>query len=90
MIHYAPVTKREPTRSTEIAALKATYNEQQVLAAGAGIGGRRTALARLAMIANAFRLFLHAVAYRLMYAMRNAAAMVEPTFGRLQMDTLYY
>ncbi len=38
--------------------------------------------------ANAFRLFLHAVAYRLMHALRNAAAVVEPSLGSLQMDTL--
>jgi hypothetical protein len=39
-------------------------------------------------VANAFRLMLHAVAYRLMHALRNAAALVEPALGRLQMDTL--
>ncbi len=38
--------------------------------------------------ANAFRLFLHAVAYRLMHALRTAAAVVEPALGNLQMDTL--
>ncbi|HEU4995425.1 MAG TPA: IS1380 family transposase [Gemmatimonadaceae bacterium] len=38
--------------------------------------------------ANAFRLFLHAVAYRLMHALRRAAATVVPELGRLQMDTL--
>jgi DDE family transposase len=39
-------------------------------------------------VANAFRLFLHAVAYRLMHALRNASVAVVPTLGRLQMDTL--
>lgn len=39
-------------------------------------------------VANAFRLMLHAVAYRLMHALRTAAARVEPALGRLQMDTL--
>ena len=39
-------------------------------------------------VANAFRLFLHAVAYRLMHALRRAAATVVPQLGRLQMDTL--
>jgi len=39
-------------------------------------------------VANAFRLFLHAVAYRLMHALRNASAAIDPTLGRLQMDTL--
>lgn len=38
--------------------------------------------------ANAFRLFLHAVAYRLMHALRAAAAVVAPALGKLQMDTL--
>jgi hypothetical protein len=39
-------------------------------------------------VANAFRLFLHAVAYRLLHALRNAAASVAPPLGRLQLDTL--
>ena len=39
-------------------------------------------------VANAFRLFMHAVAYRLMHALRNVAAVVAPALGRLQMDTL--
>lgn len=39
-------------------------------------------------VANAFRLFLHAVAYRLMHALRTTAAAVVPALGRLQMDTL--
>lgn len=39
-------------------------------------------------VANAFRLFLHAVAYRLMHALRAASAVVVPVLGRLQMDTL--
>lgn len=39
-------------------------------------------------VANAFRLFLHAVAYRLMHALRAAAAIVTPALGSLQMDTL--
>ncbi len=39
-------------------------------------------------VANAFRLMLHAVAYRLMHALRTTAARVEPALGRLQMDTL--
>jgi adenylate cyclase len=51
MLRCAPVTDREPTKGTEIAALEARYNEQQVLAQGAVIGERRAALARLAMIA---------------------------------------
>ena len=38
--------------------------------------------------ANAFRLFLHAVAYRLTHALRNTAATIEPTLRRVQMDTL--
>ncbi len=38
--------------------------------------------------ANAFRLLLHALAYRLTYALRNAAGSVEPTLRRVQMDTL--
>jgi adenylate cyclase len=45
------VTERTQTRGTEIAALEARYNEQQVLAEGAMLGERRAALARLAMIA---------------------------------------
>lgn len=39
-------------------------------------------------VANAFRLFLHAVAYRLMHALRAVANTVEPSLGRVQMDTL--
>jgi len=39
-------------------------------------------------VANAFRLLLHAAAYRLMHALRNAAALIEPALGRVQMDTL--
>jgi hypothetical protein len=39
-------------------------------------------------VANAFRLFLHALAYRLMYALRNTASTVEPSLRRVQMDTL--
>jgi len=38
--------------------------------------------------ANVFRLLLHAVAYRLMHALRNTVASVEPTLCRVQMDTL--
>lgn len=38
--------------------------------------------------ANAFRLLLHAVAYRLMHALRASAGHVEPELGRVQMDTL--
>ena len=38
--------------------------------------------------ANVFRLLLHAVAYRLMHALRNTVASVEPTLCRMQMDTL--
>ena len=39
-------------------------------------------------IANAFRLFLHALAYRLMHALRTVAGTVEPALRRVQMDTL--
>lgn len=39
-------------------------------------------------VANAFRLFLHAVAYRLMHALRGVAAVVAPALGHVQMDTL--
>ena len=39
-------------------------------------------------VGNAFRLMLHAVAYRLMHALRNVAALAAPALGRLQMDTL--
>lgn len=39
-------------------------------------------------VANAFRLLLHAVAYRLTHALRVAAGAVEPTLRRVQMDTL--
>lgn len=38
--------------------------------------------------ANFFRLLLHAAAYRLMYAVRLAAAVVAPELGRMQFDTL--
>ncbi|MCI0433478.1 MAG: IS1380 family transposase [Gemmatimonadetes bacterium] len=38
--------------------------------------------------ANAFRLFLHALAYRLMYALRAEAGKVEPSRRRVQLDTL--
>ncbi len=38
--------------------------------------------------ANAFRLFLHALAYRLMYALRAEAGKVEPSLRRVQLDTL--
>jgi hypothetical protein len=38
--------------------------------------------------ANFFRLLLHAAAYRLMHAVRVAAAIVVPEFGRAQFDTL--
>jgi hypothetical protein len=38
--------------------------------------------------ANAFRLLLHALAYRLMYALRAEAGRVEPSLRRVQMDTL--
>jgi hypothetical protein len=39
-------------------------------------------------VANAFRLFLHAVAYRLLDALRRVLARVAPSFGRRQFDTL--
>jgi Transposase DDE domain group 1 len=39
-------------------------------------------------VANAFRLFLHAVAYRLLDGLRRVVARVAPTFGRRQFDTL--
>lgn len=39
-------------------------------------------------VANAFRLLLHAVAYRLLHALRTAAAAHDPDLGRVQMDTL--
>lgn len=42
---------REPTEGTEVAALEAKFNEQQVLAEGALIGERRVAWVRLAMVA---------------------------------------
>jgi adenylate cyclase len=44
------VSVREPTKGTEIAALEAKRNEQEVLAAGALQGERRAGIARLAMI----------------------------------------
>lgn len=39
-------------------------------------------------VANAFRLLLHAVAYRLMYAFRAETAAVAPHLATAQMDTL--
>ncbi|HEY5944467.1 MAG TPA: adenylate/guanylate cyclase domain-containing protein [Kofleriaceae bacterium] len=45
------MSAKQPTKGTEIAALEAQRNEQQVLAEGALIGERRVAWARLAMIA---------------------------------------
>jgi DDE family transposase len=39
-------------------------------------------------VANAFRLCLHAAAYRLMTAVRDRAAEVSPDLGRRQFDTL--
>jgi len=39
-------------------------------------------------LANAFRLLLHAVAYRLMHALRAGLGAFDPRIGRLQMDTL--
>ncbi len=39
-------------------------------------------------IANAFRLFLHAVAYRLLDALRRVVERVAPTFGHRQFNTL--
>lgn len=39
-------------------------------------------------VANAFRLFLHAVAYRLLDALRRTVLDVDPAFGRKQFDTL--
>jgi hypothetical protein len=39
-------------------------------------------------VANAFRLSLHAIAYRLLDALRRVVADVAPTFGRRQFDTL--
>lgn len=39
-------------------------------------------------IANAFRLVLHAIAYRLLDALRSVVARVAPAFGRRQLDTL--
>jgi hypothetical protein len=39
-------------------------------------------------VANAFRLFLHAVAYRFLDALRRVVLDVAPTFGRRQFDTL--
>jgi adenylate cyclase len=43
--------RREPTKGTEIAALEAQRNEQQVRAEGALLGEKRAAIARLVMIA---------------------------------------
>src|SRR5258708_27791833 len=39
-------------------------------------------------VANAFRLLLHAVAYRLLDALRRVVVRVVPSFGRQQIDTL--
>lgn len=39
-------------------------------------------------VANAFRLLLHAVAYRLLDALRRVVVRVTPAFGRRQFDTL--
>jgi hypothetical protein len=39
-------------------------------------------------VANAFRLALHAIAYRLMDALRRVVIHVAPTFGRRQFDTI--
>jgi len=39
-------------------------------------------------LANAFRLLLHAVAYRLMHALRASVAKSDPHLGRAQLDTL--
>jgi len=39
-------------------------------------------------VANAFRLALHAIAYRLMDALRRVVLRVAPTFGRRQFDTI--
>jgi Transposase DDE domain group 1 len=39
-------------------------------------------------IANFFRLLLHAAAYRLLHALRTAAAFVAPELSRVQFDTL--
>ncbi len=39
-------------------------------------------------VANAFRLLLHAAAYRLLHAVRTAAAQVDEELGVLQFDTL--
>jgi hypothetical protein len=39
-------------------------------------------------IANAFRLLLHAIAYRLMHALRVSVSAIEPALRRVQMDTL--
>jgi hypothetical protein len=39
-------------------------------------------------VANAFRLALHAIAYRLLDALRRVVARVAPAFGRRQFDTL--
>jgi hypothetical protein len=39
-------------------------------------------------IANAFRLTLHAIAYRLMDALRRVVVRVAPTFGQRQLDTI--
>ena len=44
------MSSRAPTRGTEIAALEARQNEEQVRSEGALLGERRAAIARLAMI----------------------------------------
>jgi adenylate cyclase len=45
------VTAQNPTKGTEIAALEARRNEEEVLAEGALLGEKRAAIARFAMIA---------------------------------------
>lgn len=45
------MSTREPTKGTEIAALEALRNEEEVLAEGSVVGERRAASARLVMIA---------------------------------------
>jgi hypothetical protein len=39
-------------------------------------------------VANTFRLFLHALAYRLMFALRTTVGEVAPALANVQMDTL--
>lgn len=50
------------------------------------VGGDR--LSDTTYVANAFRLLLHAFAYRLMDELRRVVADVSPEQGRVQMDTL--